>query len=323
MCSPVFACALQHYSTAILAPKAALTTETLMTNYVGRFAPSPTGLLHIGSLIGALASYLDARANGGRWLLRMEDLDPPREVAGAAQCILDALLAHGLQWDGEVLWQSQRHCAYQKALEQLLDQHKAFYCTCSRTDIQSTGGIYSGRCRGCQQRPDKAFAIRLQVPDQLQIFEDAIQGPFSQHLQEDVGDVVLLRKDQLYAYQLAVVVDDAFQGITHIVRGSDLLDSTPRQRFLQQQLAFSTPHYAHFPVITNQSGQKLSKQTFAPALNSNEACANVRLALKFLRQTLPPADACQSTQALLSWAVEHWSLQSVTPVHSLCESSFS
>ena len=235
-----------------------------MSRYIGRFAPSPTGLLHIGSLIGALASYLDAKANQGLWLVRMEDLDPPREMSGAASAILQSLEDHGLAWDGEVLWQSQRHDAYRQVIDDLLLANKAFYCTCSRSDLQENKGIYQGRCRGCITPPSaQDFAVRLQVGNKPIAFNDAIQGHFSQQLERDVGDVVLQRKDGFFAYQLAVVVDDAYQGINHVVRGADLLDSTPRQIHLQRILAYVTPQYTHFPVITNKHGTKLSKQTFA------------------------------------------------------------
>lgn len=279
-------------------------------HYVGRFAPSPTGLLHLGSLIGALASYLDARAQQGTWLVRMEDLDPPREAPGAAQAILNSLLAHGLQWDGEVLWQSQQHTHYQAIIEQLLKQGQAFYCNCSRSDINAQGGIYQGHCRGKHQLSDHpqatACAIRLQTNDSTIGFIDSIQGAHQQQLNREVGDFVIQRKDSLYAYQLAVVADDAQQGITHIVRGSDLLDSTARQLYLQQQLGYPAPHYTHIPVITHSDGQKLSKQSFAPAILNNQAKANLLKALEFLQQTLPPHDQQQDCQQILNWAIHHW-----------------
>ena len=274
--------------------------------YIGRFAPSPTGPLHIGSLISALASYLDAKANSGLWLLRMEDLDPPREMPGAAEQIIECLQQHHLQWDDDILWQSQRHNIYHQTVEQLLTERKAFYCTCSRADLQQSGGIYNGHCRGQQQPPKQANAIRLQVPDQALGFDDQIQQHFNQHLQQDVGDFVIRRKDSLFAYQLAVVVDDAHQQVTHVVRGSDLLDSTPRQIFLQQQLGLATPHYCHLPVVTNEQGQKLSKQTYAKALSADDAPGNLLKALFFLQQTLPPKSIQQDCRAILHWAIEHW-----------------
>ncbi|MFA7554448.1 MAG: tRNA glutamyl-Q(34) synthetase GluQRS [Spongiibacteraceae bacterium] len=277
-----------------------------MSHYIGRFAPSPTGPLHIGSLIGALASYLDAKANGGQWLLRIEDLDPPREMPGAANAILTCLQQHGLQWDQPVLWQHQRHQAYQQIIDQLLATGQAFYCTCSRSDTQHQGGIYSGHCRGRTQIPNRPFAIRWQVPEQTIGFNDAIQGYFSQHLPQQVGDIVLKRKDGLFAYQLAVVVDDAYQQITHCVRGSDLLSSTPRQIALQQALSLPPLHYCHIPVITNQLGQKLSKQTFAPAMDATNACQNLLIALDFLQQPKPPLNSRHDVDKIIQWAIEHW-----------------
>jgi glutamyl-Q tRNA(Asp) synthetase len=282
------------------------------STYIGRFAPSPTGPLHLGSLIAAVASYLEARTRNGLWLMRMEDLDPPREEPNAAQTILNSLQQHGLQWDAEVLRQSQRHNAYQKTINDLLSEKKAYFCTCSRAEIQQMGGIYDGRCRGHFKATEKQAAIRLQLQNAhaAVTFEDALQGKISQNLNKDVGDFVIKRKDGLYAYQLAVVLDDFEQGVTDIVRGSDLLDSTPRQIYLQQQLGLTTPNYVHIPVITHQNGQKLSKQTFAPALNNEQASQNLRLALHFLGQAEPPANA-QTPQEILASASEHWQLQQI------------
>ena len=290
-----------------------------MPDYIGRFAPSPTGLLHLGSLIGALASYLDARAAQGLWLLRMENLDPPREMQGAAQAILGSLLAHGLQWDGQVLWQSQRLKAYTLTVDHLLQQGQAYYCTCSRADLKVTNGIHAGRCRECSQQPSQAFAIRVQLPNTVLKFTDAIQGPCHQHLQQTVGDTIVQRKDTFYAYQLAVVVDDAYQNITHVVRGSDLLDSSPRQIALQKLLGLPTPHYAHVPVITNQQGQKLSKQTFAKALCERDATTNLLKALAFLQQTLPPMHLSKNTQSILAWAIDHWVMAQIPHKMSITE----
>ncbi len=281
-----------------------------MTAYIGRFAPSPTGLLHLGSLIGELASYLDAKANQGRWLLRMEDLDPPREMPGAAENILSTLQDHGLNWDGEVMWQRLRHPNYQQAIEQLLDSDTVFYCSCSRSKLKANNGIHPGRCRHQRQAPTSPSAIRLQVPDQILGFEDAIQGQYQQHLRHEVGDVILQRKDHLFAYQLAVVVDDAEQQISHVVRGSDLLDSTPRQIWLQHSLGLPTPHYAHFPIIINPQGQKLSKQTFAKPL-SDDHCSNLLTALSLLQQPLPPNNLRNSPQDILLWATQHWVMTAI------------
>ena len=281
------------------------------TPYIGRFAPSPTGPLHFGSLLGALASYLDARAHAGLWLVRIEDIDPPREVDGAADAILDCLRAHGLQWDGEVSYQSERSAAYRAALDGLLAEGRAFYCTCSRTELAQHGGIYAGRCRACRRRPAAPHAVRLRVDTGVIEFIDRIQGRMAQDLALEVGDFVLLRKEGLPAYQLAVTVDDAAQGVTHVVRGSDLLDSTARQIFLQQSLGFSTPRYAHIPVIANAAGQKLSKQTFAPALDNAAALQNLLAALDFLGQPPPDDTHRRSLATVLTWAIAHWQLERV------------
>jgi glutamyl-Q tRNA(Asp) synthetase len=271
----------------------------------------------MGSLIGALASYLDTRSRHGQWLVRMEDLDPPREIAGAAQSILDCLQAHGLQWDNDVLWQSQRYPAYQQALDQMLAKDKAFYCSCSRAKLSSHSGIYNGHCRGCLTAPLQSHAIRVQVPGQVVRFDDAIQGRFEQQLENEVGDFVILRKDKLFAYQLAVVVDDAFQGITDVVRGSDLLNSTPRQIYLQQQLGLPTPRYAHFPVIHNVEGQKLSKQTFASAIKPDQAAQNLLYALRFLQQSAPPHR--RHPQGILEHAINNWQPQAIPAYMAMVE----
>lgn len=237
--------------------------------------------------------------------MRIEDLDPPREQPGAAAAILQCLHAHGLDWDGEVLYQSTRAEAYRAAVTRLIDSGAAFYCTCSRARLALAGGIYPGHCRGCRRPPAEPWAVRLQVDDETVGFEDAIQGPLRQALGREVGDFVIFRKEGLAAYQLAVVVDDATQGVTHVVRGSDLLDSTPRQILLQHRLGLATPHYAHVPVILNADGQKLSKQTLAAPLDADDIGANLRAALDFLGQPPPPAERLQPP-ALLEWATAHW-----------------
>ena len=229
-----------------------------MPHYIGRFAPSPTGLLHIGSLLTAIASYADARAHGGQWLLRMEDLDPPREMAGAADNILFTLEQFGFEWDGAVAYQSQRHALYRAALGSLKTAGLAYPCYCSRKDWHAAaqmgvdGFVYNGACRPnnvfrLHQNTRKTPAWRMMVRDETIAFEDEIVGHYAQNLAHDIGDFVLLRADGYWAYQLAVVVDDAAQGITHIVRGQDLLVSTPRQMYLQRSLKMPTPHYAHLP----------------------------------------------------------------------------
>ena len=237
------------------------TTAGTTTPRRGRFAPSPTGPLHAGSLLAALGSWLLARTADGEWLVRIEDLDPPREVAGMATAQLEALAAFGLRPDGPVLWQSTRDDAYHAALRQLLDQGQAFHCHCSRADLSSSGGIHR-RCVTGATRADPS--IRLRVADAgMLAFEDAIQGHFAQDVARDVGDFVLHRADGWWAYQLAVVVDDAAQGISDVVRGADLLDSTPRQIVLQQALGLPTPAYAHLPLVVDAEGHKLAKSLAA------------------------------------------------------------
>ena len=244
-------------------------------NYIGRFAPSPTGRLHIGSLLTALASYADARAAGGQWLLRMEDLDPPREMPGAADDILRTLEAFGFEWDGAVEYQSRRHDVYAEALGRLKAAGLVYPCYCSRREWQGAarqgadGFVYNGRCRNAALRPSESGrppAWRLRVPEGEVAFDDAVVGRYAQDLARDIGDFVLLRADGFWAYQLAVVADDAAQGVTHVVRGQDLLVSTPRQIWLQHCLNVPTPQYAHLPLLVNRHGQKWSKQTLAPAL---------------------------------------------------------
>ena len=280
------------------------------SHYCGRFAPSPTGPLHLGSLIAALASYLDAHANGGRWLVRMEDLDPPREQPGAADDILRGLEAHGLLWDGEVLWQSRRHDAYRSALAQLQMAGRLFRCDCTRAML-GPGGACGGRCRPRQGQITEPCAWRVTVePRSHVVLTDRIQGKLDTALGRELPDFTLLRKDGLFAYQLAVVVDDGSQGITDIVRGSDLLDSTPRQCYLQGLLDLPTPRYAHLPVITNELGQKFSKQNHAPPLDDRVAVHNLRLALRFLDQPAPPAEL-DSPRALLAYAVDSWDMSRV------------
>ena len=297
-------------------------TATLPTDYIGRFAPSPTGLLHIGSLLTALASYADARANRGKWLVRMEDLDPPREMPGAAAHILHTLEAFGFEWDGEVVWQSRRHSLYRDALGRLKEKGLLYPCYCSRKDWQAAaaqgadGFVYNGRCRRPEDRPhtDKPPAWRIRVNDETIGFDDGIVGHYAQNLARDIGDFVLLRADGFWAYQLAVVADDADQGITHIVRGQDLLVSTPRQIYLQRCLGFATPHYAHLPLLVNKHGQKCSNQTLAPALDENHKEQLLRQVLQYLN--LPPAPEVSRPQALLSWAIEHWQPHKI-PIHDI------
>ncbi|MBA6413089.1 tRNA glutamyl-Q(34) synthetase GluQRS [Parahaliea sp. F7430] len=292
-------------------------------NYRGRFAPSPTGPLHLGSLIAAVASYLDARANRGSWLLRIEDIDPPREQPGAASAILRSLEKHGLHWDEELMWQSRRSAAYLEALAQLAAQDQLFACYCSRQQTDRYGNC-SGSCHSSYPgEQDKIFAWRVPLAsDYVANWQDRWQGPQSWPAGETLRDFVVQRKDQLFAYQLAVVVDDAAQGISHVVRGSDLLDSTPRQLWLQHLLKLDSPAYDHLPVLTNQQGQKLSKQNHAPALDDRKAPQNLRLALAYLNQPPPPTEL-NDCASLLSYACEHWQWQSVPALPSQMQSDLS
>ncbi len=279
-------------------------SEKAASSYVGRFAPSPTGPLHMGSLVCALASFLDARAKQGHWLVRIEDIDPPREQPGASHQILNSLRAHGLNWDGQVRWQSEHIEDYRVVARELLAAGKAFHCNCSRARLRQLGGIYDGHCRHLDiPAGDSAIRLRVNPTDQFSI-EDRIQQT-DRWTGDNIGDFVIWRRDNLPAYQLAVVVDDADQGITDIVRGFDLHDSSPRQLALQQALSLPTPRYAHIPVLINAEGQKLSKQTHAPALENSEALDNLRLALNYLGQ--PTADANSSEQTLEA-AISQWDI---------------
>jgi glutamyl-Q tRNA(Asp) synthetase len=267
--------------------------------YVGRFAPSPTGPLHMGSLIAALASWLDARAAGGRWLVRMEDLDRPRCAPGAAQAILDTLGRLGLDWDGDVVYQSSRLDRYQHALERLEDH--TYRCGCSRREIADSSlglakdgaPIYPGTCRDGSSRAWRTLRVRTSSEEIR--FHDRVQGVQAQVLQRDVGDFVLFRADGVFAYQLAVTVDDAEQGITDVVRGADLLDSTTRQIYLQKLLGAPTPRYLHVPVAVDADGEKLSKQTGAPPIDASFAA--IRAALRFLGQP----EASSLDEAVRNW----------------------
>jgi glutamyl-Q tRNA(Asp) synthetase len=279
--------------------------------YRGRFAPSPTGPLHFGSLVAALASWLDARAAGGAWLVRIEDVDTTRTVAGAPEQILRALEAFGLDWDEEVAWQSRRTARYAHALEALRERGLIYHCRCSRKEIADSGvrgiegAIYPGTCRGVTgtRAGSDPGSARILAPDATLDFHDRVQGRVAQNIARDIGDFILKRRDGLHAYQLAVVVDDADQRITDVVRGADLLTSTPRQIFLQRSLGLATPGYLHIPVAVNARGEKLSKQTLAPALDADAAGRVLNSALEFLAQ---PRAASGLPREILAEALPRW-----------------
>ncbi|MFC7094601.1 tRNA glutamyl-Q(34) synthetase GluQRS [Jeongeupia naejangsanensis] len=283
-------------------------------SYRGRFAPSPTGDLHLGSLLAAVASYLQAKQAGGSWLLRIEDLDPPRTVPGAAGRILRVLDAYGFEWSGEVLYQSDRHERYLAEIERLKSMGRLYGCACTRKEIAAIahagvdGPVYPGTCRGGLPAGVHPRAWRLRVDDVVIGYEDGVQGWQQQDLARLVGDFVLLRADGLVAYQLAVVVDDAEQGITDVVRGADLLDSTPRQIHLQQLLDFPSPGYAHIPVLVNDNGEKLSKQTLAQPLMVDGAATALVTALRLLRQSPPESLLRASVAEVWEWALAHWGM---------------
>lgn len=275
--------------------------------YIGRFAPSPTGPLHFGSLVCALGSYLDAIAHGGHWLVRMEDLDPPREMPGAAERILHALHAHGLHGHGETVWQSHRHHLYKSALEQLQAQQLIYRCHCTREQIRRAGGHRRENCT-TPQSGDDSYALRFRCAGAQETFHDLWQGEQTQIVDEDP---ILKRKDGLYAYQLAVVVDDIAQGVNCVVRGADLLDCTGVQSQLFRALGGRVPQFGHLPLVMNEGGQKLSKQNHAAPLDDKKASANLVQALGFLGFHPPPGLESELPAQILSWASARWQRQAV------------
>ena len=275
-----------------------------MTSYRGRFAPSPTGPLHFGSLVAAVGSWLFARAAGGTWIVRVEDIDPPREVAGAAADILRTLDAFALVSDEPVMFQSSRREAYAQALARLQESGHAFACRCSRSDLERLGGIHAPHCLAPPN--DRAPAWRVRVPPACVGFEDEVQGRHERDLARDVGAFVVLRVEGFFAYQLAVVVDDAAQAISHVVRGADLLDSTPRQIWLQQCLGLPTPAYAHLPLALDAQGRKLSKQDGARPVDRGDPMPALRAALQFLGFPSALVAAGNSPEKLLHSVIGHF-----------------
>jgi glutamyl-Q tRNA(Asp) synthetase len=274
-------------------------------NYRGRFAPSPTGPLHWGSLSAALLSWVDARRHSGQWLIRIEDLDPPREIAGMAQQHIETLKQFGLQSDEPVIFQSDRHPIYQKVLNDLRTQQRVFDCYCTRTQLEASGGIHRQCVAHADRHQQQASSYRLKVEDIEIVFNDRRCGEFKQRLAESVGDVVLQRADGYWAYQLAVVVDDATQNITHIVRGEDLLDSTPRQIYLQRVLGYLQPTYLHLPLLRDREGRKLSKSEGDDGIDAQQPLRSYQMLMRLLHVRADGWQSAASIEQFLDWAVQH------------------
>ncbi len=282
--------------------------------YIGRFAPSPSGPLHFGSLVAAVASYLDARSHQGSWLLRIDDLDPARELSTAPAEIVDQLLQHGLVWDGDILFQSSRLASYQQARNQLTADNRLYPCTCSRKNAPR---IYAGHClTNSLQDLSQPHAIRFHIKEPKFEIHDRLLGPIKWRQQLDMGDFIVLRKDGLNAYQLAVVVDDIYQGITDVLRGADLIHSTPLQLSLFKALNSKPPRYCHVPVVLAADGRKLSKQAFAETVSRKSAVDNIRNALNFLGQKHTKG---HSVNELLESATRSWNIQAVPPLRGISE----
>jgi len=291
-------------------------------NYRGRFAPSPSGLLHFGSLIAALASFLDTKAtidlqgNQGCWLVRLEDIDPPREQVGASTAILSTLEAFGLHWDEKVLYQSQQSELYQHILYELHQQKLSYYCQCTRSEVKSLGGIYQGHCRPLN-KPVQNCATRLINQHGLYQFNDIFQGKVTCDIALAKEDFIIHRKDGLFAYQLAVVVDDIFQNINHVIRGCDLLEPTARQLTLFATLNKQAPQYGHIPLAITKQGYKLSKQNKAPAIDNNNPQPTLIAALEFLGQDPEPDLVHENVTNIISWAIQHWDRDKVAKVKEI------
>ncbi len=271
----------------------------------GRFAPSPSGDLHFGSLMTALGSYLDARSQQGRWFVRIEDIDPPREIKGASKRILEQLEVYGLEWDGSVSWQSQHHARYREILQWFISHHHSYYCTCTRKSIQQSGGYYLGTCRDQQHNSHRA-ALRFYQRSPVMHFHDMLRGTVNCDLRLAQEDFIIHRRDGLFAYNLAVTIDDHDQGITQVVRGADLIEPTVRQIALYRQLSWPIPDYLHLPLALDQAGNKLSKQNHAPALPVTSPQRILILALSALGQTVNDEWQDFSVEQLIHQAIEQW-----------------
>ena len=283
--------------------------------YIGRFAPSPTGLLHMGSLLTAMASYCQAKKNHGQWLVRVEDLDPPREIAGASENIIATLVKLGFHFSPEVIYQSDQHRqnAYQVALNKLIEQSAVYYCSCSRTELKNHT-IKTHTCRNQIKPPKKPYSIKLKIPNKTIEFIDKIQGHYTKNLQNDCGDFILKRKDGLFSYQIAVVVDDAYQNITDIVRGIDLIESTPWQIYLNSLLNLTQACYAHIPILVNHQGQKLSKQTCAQEIDTKNPIQALLNAYNYLNQKPIPTPP-KTVNEFWQLAIDNWNINKIAKVN--------
>ena len=282
---------------------------------IGRFAPSPTGSLHFGSVVAAVASYMQAKSQHGKWLVRMDDIDTPRNQAGADAAILKSLKTLGLHWDDDVLFQSHRQAVYNEIFKRLSEKNLIYQCICSRKQLQ--GLAYPGTCRNRRHRSEQQYALRI-LTNQIPIcINDKIQGHFQQDLETEIGDFIVHRADGLVAYHIATVVDDTFQGITEIVRGADLLDSTPRQIYLQKLLNYTTPAYAHLPIAVDKQGFKLSKQYHAKPINDMDPVKTLILSLKFLGQDPEKSLAQESVEEIIQWGIKHWSLERIPRLNTI------
>ena len=291
------------------------------TPYIGRFAPTPSGYLHFGSLLAALASYLDARHQQGRWLIRVEDLDQPRSIPGASEHIIETLACYGMYSDGEIIFQQDRLTTYQAQIDQWLTTGQAYYCDCSRRQLAEFNGIYPGTCRHRQLPAAADHAVRLIAPKQPLTALDRLQPPLTQDLATATGDFIIRRRDGIYAYQLAVVLDDIAQGVTDVVRGADLLDSTPRQQWIYQLLGQPLPRYLHIPLLLRADGEKLSKRLGSTPLDPAQAPTELFRALQALAQQPPLALRNANIAEQLEWAIAHWRPQQLSPTQSLQQDS--
>ena len=274
--------------------------------YIGRFAPSPSGPLHFGSLVAALGSYFQARSQRGKWLVRIEDLDPPREVKGAADLILRTLEAYHLDWDGDVVYQSNRHAIYQAQLENWLSSDQAYYCGCTRKQVKAMGGFYNGTCRDRKLTENGNCAVRLRMTHPVESFNDRKHGQFSVPRELAQEDFIVKRRDGLFAYNLAVVIDDIAQGVTEVVRGADLIEPTGRQISLYHILNHSPVNYVHLPLALDSSGQKLSKQNHAPAIDLKQPKPALIDAMQFLGFELNKEIKQSNVREIIDWGIANW-----------------